>query len=130
MLVSRDLARVETPKGVYTSPIRRDREGESAHPKPCPLCLPATLRDLTFPKQMHWDAWLDDGRGELVFGRPIRWILFLYGGRVVPFVIKRTDKPRSQQEVRVGSVGGRHLRASIVHQVWAARAGHQGPLVR
>ena len=25
---------------------------------------------------MHWDATLEDGRGELLFGRPIRWILF------------------------------------------------------
>ena len=47
------------------------------------------LRDLAFPKQMHWDAKLDDGRGELLFGRPIRWLLFLYGGRVVPFTIGR-----------------------------------------
>jgi glycyl-tRNA synthetase beta chain len=52
--------------------------------------LAATLRDLAFPKQMHWDAWLDDGRGDLLFGRPIRWLLFLFGGRVVPFVIDRT----------------------------------------
>ena len=40
---------------------------------------------------MHWDAMLEDGRGELLFGRPIRWILFLYGGRVVPFTIARTS---------------------------------------
>ena len=33
---------------------------------------------------------LEDGRGELLFGRPIRWLLFLYGGRVVPFTIART----------------------------------------
>ena len=25
---------------------------------------------------MHWDAMLEDGRGELLFGRPIRWMLF------------------------------------------------------
>ena len=30
---------------------------------------------------------LEDGRGELLFGRPIRWLLYLYGGRVVPFTI-------------------------------------------
>ena len=36
---------------------------------------------------MHWDAMLDDGKGEFVFGRPIRWLLLLYGGRVVPFTI-------------------------------------------
>ena len=56
----------------------------------CPICLTGLLRDLSFPKQMHWDARLDDGRGELLFGRPIRWLLFLYGGRVVPFTIGRT----------------------------------------
>ena len=89
----RDLARVETPKGVYLAYQTR-RQGESAH-RVLPDVLAGTLRDLTFPKQMHWDAWLDDGRGELVFGRPIRWILFLYGGRVVPFVIKRTDAAQS-----------------------------------
>ena len=89
----RDLARVETPKGVYLAYQTR-RRGEAAH-RALPTVLAGTLRDLTFPKQMRWDAWLDDGRGELVFGRPIRWILFLYGGRVVPFVIKRTDAAQS-----------------------------------
>ncbi len=39
---------------------------------------------------MRWDALLDDGRGELPFGRPIRWLLFLFGGRVVPFLIHRS----------------------------------------
>ena len=56
----------------------------------CPTCCGGTLRGLTFPKAMHWDAMLEDGRGELLFGRPIRWMLFLYGGRVVPFTIART----------------------------------------
>jgi glycyl-tRNA synthetase beta chain len=45
---------------------------------------------------MHWDAWLDDGRGELVFGRPIRWLLFLYGERVVPFTIQRGKVARTE----------------------------------
>ena len=53
----------------------------------CRSCSDRLLRDLAFPKQMHWDAMLEDGKGELVFGRPIRWLLFLYGGRVVPFAI-------------------------------------------
>ena len=68
--------------------------------------LAATLRELAFPKQMHWDAWLDDGRGELLFGRPIRWILFLHGGRVVPFVVRRSVLAQSAtvQEVRAGAV--------------------------
>ena len=46
---------------------------------------------------MHWDAKLDDGRGELLFGRPIRWLLFLYGGRVVPFTIGRAANAAGPQ---------------------------------
>ena len=99
-----DLTRVETPKGVYLAYRKRQRGGHAS--KVLPTVLAATLRDLAFPKQMHWDAWLDDGRGELVFGRPIRWILFLYGGRVVPFVIQRVDKAQSAgvQAVRSAAV--------------------------
>ena len=96
-----DLARVETPKGVYLAYRKRQRGGRAS--EVLPAVLAATLRDLAFPKQMHWDAWLDDGRGELVFGRPIRWILFLYGGRVVPFVIQRGDKAQSAEVQAVGS---------------------------
>ena len=96
-----DLARVETPKGVYLAYRKRQRGGRAS--EVLPAVLAATLRDLAFPKQMHWDAWLDDGREELVFGRPIRWILFLYGGRVVPFVIQRTDKAQSAEVQAVRS---------------------------
>jgi glycyl-tRNA synthetase beta chain len=53
--------------------------------------LAGVLRDMTFPKQMRWDAYLEDGKGDFVFARPIRWLVLLYGGRVVPFVIRRTE---------------------------------------
>src|SRR6185503_4178645 len=82
------LERVETGKGTYIA-YRRKQRGRAAVDV-LPEVLLGVLRALTFPKSMHWDALLDDGRGELPFGRPIRWILFLYGGRVVPFVIGRT----------------------------------------
>ena len=61
------------------------------------------LRALTFPKLMRWDATLEDGRGELLFGRPIRWILFVYGGRVVPFTITRTSVAQTSQVQDVSS---------------------------
>ena len=82
------LVRVETPRGEYLAHRRRQR-GSTAR-QLLPALFAATLRDLTFPKPMHWDAWLDDGRGEFVFGRPIRWLVLLYGGRVVPFTIERS----------------------------------------
>ena len=82
------LTQVEMPKGTYLAYQRRQR-GATAR-SALGGVLAATLRGLAFPKQMSWDARLDDGRGDLLFGRPIRWLLFLFGGRVVPFVIDRS----------------------------------------
>ncbi|HJN42961.1 MAG: glycine--tRNA ligase subunit beta [Vicinamibacterales bacterium] len=82
------LSQVETPRGLYLVYQRRER-GAAARSVLGDV-LAAVLRDLAFAKQMHWDARLEDGRGDLLFGRPIRWLLFLFGGRAVPFVIDRT----------------------------------------
>lgn len=99
-----ELERVETPKGVYLAHRKRVR-GKAAV-EVLPDALTGLLRDLSFPKQMHWDAMLDDGRGELLFGRPIRWVLFLFGGRVVPFVIGRMEAAQSSlvQDIRSAAV--------------------------
>ncbi len=109
-----ELTRVQTPKGEYLAYQKRQR-GRSAADT-LPDILGGLLRDLPFPKQMHWDAKLDDGRGELLFGRPIRWLLFLYGGRVVPFTIARSaDASGPQvQDVESGALtyGHRFLATS------------------
>src|SRR5215813_5762874 len=81
------LERVSTPKGEYLA-FRKRLRGKTAVDV-LPDALGGTLRALSFPKLMHWDAMLEDGRGELLFGRPIRWVLYIYGGRVVPFSIAR-----------------------------------------
>ncbi|MCM3880782.1 MAG: glycine--tRNA ligase subunit beta [Vicinamibacterales bacterium] len=93
------LERVDTPKGVYLG-YRKHQRGKAAVDV-LPDVLAATLRSFSFPKAMRWDAFLEDGKGELPFGRPIRWILYLYGGRVVPFTIRRTEQAESStvQEV-------------------------------
>ena len=96
-----DLARIQTAKGEYLAYHKRQR-GKSAVDT-LPELLAGLLRDLAFPKQMHWDAKLDDGRGELLFGRPIRWLLFLYGGRVVPFTIGRTPGAAGPQVLEIES---------------------------
>ena len=44
-----------------------------------PAMLPRLISSLSFPKFMRW------GQGAFRFVRPIRWILALYGGRVIPF---------------------------------------------
>ena len=108
------LERVQTPKGEYLA-FRKRQRGKAAVDV-LPSVLGGLLRGLSFPKAMHWDAALEDGRGELLFGRPIRWILFLYGGRVVPFNIQRTPAAQTSQvqDVSTGAVtyGHRFLTTS------------------
>ncbi len=87
------LVRVMTPKGEYLT-YQRSQRGRTTRSVLGGI-LAEVLRDLAFPKQMQWDACMEDGRGGLVFGRPIRWLLFLYDGRVVPFSIQRTATARS-----------------------------------
>jgi glycyl-tRNA synthetase beta chain len=108
------LERVQTPKGEYLA-FRKRQRGRAAVDV-LPSVLGGTLRSISFPKLMHWDAMLEDGKGELLFGRPIRWLLFLYGGRVVPFSIARTPAAQTGQvqDVTTGAVtyGHRFLTTS------------------
>ena len=67
------LEKIETPKGIYLA-YRKKLRGKAAVDV-LPDVLGGMLRGLSFPKLMHWDAMLEDGKGELLFGRPIRWIL-------------------------------------------------------
>ena len=97
------IERVKTAKGEYIG-VRKHQRGKAAVDV-LPDVLTAVLRGMSFPKQMRWDASLDDGKGELPFGRPIRWILYLYGGRVVPFTIRRSPLALGSrvQEISSGS---------------------------
>jgi len=108
------LERLKTEKGEYLAAKKHSR-GKSTVDA-LPELLTGLLRDISFPKQMHWDAMLGDGRGELVFGRPIRWLLYLYGGRVVPFTIGRIANAAGSQvqDVTSGAVtyGHRFLATS------------------
>ena len=83
-----ELEEVDTPKGRYLAHRRKVRGRATADV--LADVLAAVLGSMTFPKQMNWDATLGENRGALVFGRPIRWLLYLYGGRVVPFAIQRS----------------------------------------
>jgi len=108
------LTTIETPRGKYLAFEKKMRGRATVDV--LPDVLTQLLRTLPFPKQMHWDAELHDGKGELLFGRPIRWLLFLYGGRVVPYTISRTSLAESVrvQDVSSGAVtyGHRFLATS------------------
>jgi glycyl-tRNA synthetase beta chain len=97
------LERTNTPKGSYLAHTVRQRG--KATVDVLPDVMAGLLRSMTFPKQMRWDAYLEDGKGDLVFARPIRWLMLLYGGRVVPFVIRRTELAQGPtvQDIRTGA---------------------------
>src|SRR5687767_13466704 len=97
------LERKQTAKGPYLAYTVRQRG--KATVDVLPDVMAGLLRSLTFPKQMRWDAYLEDGKGDLVFARPIRWLVLLYGGRVVPFVIRRTEGAQGPtvQDIRTGA---------------------------
>ncbi len=97
------LERHETAKGTYLA--YRVRQRGKATVDVLADVLTGLLRDMTFPKHMRWDAYLEDGKGDLLFARPIRWIVLMYGGRVVPFVIRRTELAQGPtvQDIRSGS---------------------------
>ena len=99
------LERVQTSRGEYLA-CRRRQDGDATQ-SVLGGVLAATLRDIAFPKAMRWDATLDDGRSEMLFGRPIRWLVFLYASRVVPFEIGRTRAAEAASgvaPVRAGNV--------------------------
>jgi len=108
------LERTDTPRGTYLA--YRVRQRGKATVDVLADVMGGLLRDLTFPKQMRWDAYLEDGKGDLVFARPIRWLILLYGGRVVPFVIRRTENAQGPlvQDIRSGpnTYGHRFLTTS------------------
>jgi glycyl-tRNA synthetase beta chain len=105
---------LDTPKGRYLA-VRKRQRGR-ATVDALPAVMTGLLRGLAFPKTMRWDAWLEDGKGEFRFGRPVRWLLFLYGGRVVPYDIRRTEGAQSPlvQDIRSGAMtyGHRFLTTS------------------
>lgn len=109
-----ELEELDTPKGRYLAHRRKVRGRATADV--LADVLASVLSGMAFPKHMNWDATLGDTRGALTFGRPIRWLLFLYGGRVVPFSIQRSAMaagPRVQ-DVATGALtyGHRFLATS------------------
>jgi len=77
-----------------------------------PAVIAGTLRRIVFPKRMNWDAWLEDGKGAFPFGRPIRWLVAILDGTVIPFVVyDLVDGAQGQAKVAGGpaTLGHRFL---------------------
>jgi glycyl-tRNA synthetase beta chain len=82
---------LKTEKGDYIGFERRTKGRKTL--QLLPGVMASTLRSLSFPKFMNWDATLADGKGAFPFGRPIRWMVALYGENVVPFEIRVVGSP-------------------------------------
>jgi glycyl-tRNA synthetase beta chain len=72
-----DLRKQATDKGDYVSV--RVHEAGKATIEVLAEILPRLCQQITFPKSMRW------GPGEIAFGRPIHWIVSLFGSEVVGF---------------------------------------------
>ncbi len=70
---------VQTPKGEYLS-IERKLGGVKAH-KILESLIPEAVGKIQFPKTMRWS------RDSFRFARPLRWLVALFGGRIIRFRI-------------------------------------------
>jgi glycyl-tRNA synthetase beta chain len=73
----KDIRFIQTPKGEYLS-IERAIRGEKTI-KLLQSVIATAISGIQFPKTMHWSA--DHFR----FARPLRWIVALFGGKIVRF---------------------------------------------
>ncbi len=75
----KDLEIRQIPKGDYTFAVKRE-PGHLTHRLLADI-LPSLIEQLTFPKSMRWNE------SGMRFARPVRWLLALYGGKVVTFQV-------------------------------------------
>ncbi len=77
---------VRTPKGEYLSVTRRTR-GEPTR-RVLERLIPGAIAGIQFPKAMTWSP------DRFRFARPIRWVVALYGGKVVKFRVADVHSSR------------------------------------
>ncbi|HEY6085737.1 MAG TPA: glycine--tRNA ligase subunit beta [Nitrospira sp.] len=83
----------ETPKGEYLFSVKEDK-GHSTKTV-LPELLSQIVGELSFPKAMKWNE------GGIRFARPIRWLVALFAGKVVPIEIAGTRASDSTYGHRV-----------------------------
>lgn len=105
-----DLEIRQTPKGEYVCAVKRE-PGLATATVLTEVC-PALIQSLSFPKTMRWNA------TGVRFARPIRWLLALCGGQVVPFKIGGiASGARTWGHRFLAGAGGRAGRPHVVKSV-------------
>jgi glycyl-tRNA synthetase beta chain len=93
---------ISTPKGEYLS-LTRTVRGEKTQ-KILQDVIPASIGKIQFPKTMYWSE------DHFNFARPLRWVVALYRGRVVPFRVADIQSSNFTSGHRF--LGGRKIRVS------------------
>ena len=99
----------QTPKGEYLFAVKRE-EGRASTTVLLET-LPQLVSGLTFPKAMKWNE------SGLRFARPIRWMVVLYGGKVLPIKavgITASDQTKGHRVLGGGKWGTVRDAASYV----------------
>ncbi len=79
-LAPEDLQVVETPKGEYLMAVEEVQGRQTS--ALLPGLLESLIREMVFPKSMRW------ADNTMTFGRPIQWLLALYGGNKLDLTIE------------------------------------------
>ncbi len=92
-----DLRRIATPKGDYLAGTKRERGRPTA--ELLAGFLPTLCGEIPFRKSMRWST------HETAFGRPVRWLVALYGADVIPFAFAGCQSDRLSRGHRFLSPG-------------------------
>lgn len=112
-----ELRQVETPKGKYLAGTRR-LVGEPTAALLGPA-LSQIVGEIPFRKSMRW------GAGDATFGRPIHWLLAIYGGEVVRVSFAGVTSDRTTRGHRFLSPGALEIAtASATEYIGRLRAAH------
>ncbi len=103
-----DLTTIQTERGEYLA-VQRQEEGRSAV-EVLPEFLEWLVFSLPFSKQMRW------GDGDVRFVRPVRWVVALLDGEVLPLTIAGVVSDRITYGHRFLAPGPIELRTSEPHE--------------
>jgi glycyl-tRNA synthetase beta chain len=88
-----ELQRKQTPKGEVVSAVKKVKGRPTL--EILAEVFPQVIKKVRFPKVMHW------GNGDLLFARPIRWILALFSDETVSFEVSGIHSGRVTYGLRV-----------------------------
>ena len=109
----------QTPKGEYLFAVKQ----EKGQPATTVLtqALPQLLAKLSFPKAMHWN------QTGVRFARPVRWLVALCGGKVLPIqfaTIKAGHASQGHRILGAKTVGGKGFVVKSIAQYFKETERH------